>query len=335
MRTNILLAAAVALGMAACTSEETPTEPAASAGPALAVVKTYTAVDLGGSGHEDIARAINPAGQVVGESYPAGSGVSHAFLWENGVMTDLGAEFSGARGINPAGVVVGLGGVVWDDGVLTELIPGVANGINPSGQIVGSFLPGLQYHAFVWDKGVLTDLGTLTGNQGASVATAINPAGDVVGSSSTLNGERHAALWSKGVITDLGTLGGTRSDATGINPAGQVVGTSVTANDEGLHAFLWSKGVMIDLGSQGGPESHATGINPAGQVVGYTGPVFEGGEEPPFGQRGFVWQKGVMTLLGTLGGRYSMAFGINSAGDIVGESETAEGKVHAVLWTRK
>jgi probable HAF family extracellular repeat protein len=66
-----------------------------------------------------------------------------------------------------------------------------------------------------------------------------------------------------------------------------------------------------------------------------TGPGNREGEEPPFGQRGFVWQKGVMTLLGTLGGRYSRAFGINSAGDIVGTSETAEGEVHAVRWTRK
>src|ERR671919_604447 len=41
-----LVSATMALGMLACTSEETPTEPAVGASPELAAVKTYTAVDL-------------------------------------------------------------------------------------------------------------------------------------------------------------------------------------------------------------------------------------------------------------------------------------------------
>jgi probable HAF family extracellular repeat protein len=343
-----LLSAAMALGMLACTSVETPTDP--SGGPSLtrATAGTYTAVDLGTlGGRSATARGINPAGQIVGESYTeGGAGLFHAFLWEKGLMTDLGTlpggDFSGARGIDPAGRVVGFSyagplAVVWDDGVLTELspeaaFPSVANAINPSGQIVGSFQSGLREHAFLWDKGVLTDLSALGGDLVTSLATAINPAGQVVGSSNTLNGERHAVLWSKGVITDLGTLGGERSDATGINPAGLVVGSSLTANGE-IHAFLWSRGVMTDLGTHGGPLSAATGVNPAGQVVGYTGPDVPPGERP-VGQHAFVWEKGVMTDLGTLGGDYSQAFGINPAGDIVGTSVTAGGEVHATLWTR-
>ena len=349
MRSNTVLMTSLALTMLACTSEETPTEPSSDGTPALAAAAAYAAVDLGTlGGGSAIARGINPAGQVVGESYIEGNSSFHAFLWEKGVMSDLGTlplgEFSGARGISPAGRVVGFshGGpiaVVWDDGVLTELsteaaFPSVANAINRSGQVVGSFRSGLREHAFLWDKGVLTDLGSLGGDQVNSVARAINPAGQVVGSSYTLSGERHAVLWSRGVITDLGTLGGDRSDATGISPAGQVVGSSLTASGE-IHAFLWSNGVMTDLGTQGGPLSVATGINPAGQVVGYTGPDVLEGEEPPVGQRAFVWHKGVMTVLGTLGGSYSRAFGINSAGEIVGTSQTAGGETHATLWTRK
>ena len=60
-----LFSATMALGMLACTSEETPTEPAVSASPEPAAVKTYTAADLGTlGGSSSVARSIT------GESYP-------------------------------------------------------------------------------------------------------------------------------------------------------------------------------------------------------------------------------------------------------------------------
>lgn len=70
---------------------------------------------LGGS--NSWGRAINNAGQVVGESDMTTSGGEHytrAFLWEGGTMTDLGTlrddpneGFSAASGINEDGVIVG------------------------------------------------------------------------------------------------------------------------------------------------------------------------------------------------------------------------------------
>src|SRR5579871_3407416 len=74
----------------------------------------------------------------------------------------------------------------------------------------------------------ITDLGTLGGD--SSWAAAVNAAGQVVGQSTTLDGNSHAFLYSDGTMTDLGTLGGTVSYARGINAAGQVVGGSYTAD---------------------------------------------------------------------------------------------------------
>jgi probable HAF family extracellular repeat protein len=56
--------------------------------------------------------SINNRGQVVGFAYTA-SVNEHAFLFEHGVMTDLGilsnvVDFSLARGINDRGQVVGI-----------------------------------------------------------------------------------------------------------------------------------------------------------------------------------------------------------------------------------
>jgi probable HAF family extracellular repeat protein len=244
VRLITLLSATMALGVLACTSEESLTEPAGIPSLARVAVARYTRVDLGalGAGEGECcseAFGINPAGQVVGWSFTAAD-ATHAFLWEKGVMSDLGTlggSFSEAFGINPAGKVVG-----------------------------GSTTTGGQEHAFLWEKGVMSDLGTLGG--GSSEARGINPAGQVVGWSSTAGvGDVHAFLWEKGVMTDLGTLRGDFSEAFGINPAGQVVGG--VAPVDRLHAFIWEKGIMTDMTDISRVlTSVAYAINPAGQVVG-------------------------------------------------------------------
>ena len=160
---------------------------------------------------------INAVGQVVGTS-TLPNGESRAFLWEQGLITDLGTlggNFSEAAAINSAGQVVG-------------------TSQNASG----------LYHGFLWEKGVMTDLGAL-GEGAYSRAFGINSAGQVVGqSASDPGGERtNAVLWENGIITEILSSPNfcCYIAARDINPAGQVVGSIQYQGGEPPFAVLWTR----------------------------------------------------------------------------------------------
>lgn len=123
--------------------------------------------DLGNLGGKLFTNALslNDEGMVIGFSdlpgdtnyylQPGSGSTGHAYLWSNGVMTDLGAlpgdVQSFPNAINNRGQVVGAGSraILWQDGKvidLNTLVPGPpfspmyllsANGINDRGEIVG------------------------------------------------------------------------------------------------------------------------------------------------------------------------------------------------------
>jgi probable HAF family extracellular repeat protein len=134
-----------------------------------------------------------------------------------------------------------------DLGTLGGTTSGAA-AMNDAGQVVGHAQTAAgQTHAFRWQRGVMTDLGTLPGG-GYSVAVDINAYGLVAGNAVDAAGDNHAVVWDRGRIVDLGTLGGAYgSVAAAVNDRGQVLGES-SAPDGRQHRFLWQRGTLTDLG---------------------------------------------------------------------------------------
>lgn len=281
---------------------------------------SYSVIDLGTlGGAYSNAAAVNESGQVVGNSHTTGGTQDnqHAFLWQNGTMTDLGTLAGDVRS--------------------------VAADINDVGQIVGTSVnSNISYHAVLWQNGIMTDLGTLGG--GVSGATAINNHGQIVGSSRTTDGAYHVFVWEAGVMYDLNSFlpassGWELIGATGyidINDVGQIVGRGQINGQN--HAFrltdndgIFANGgaAIIDLGTLGGPQAGAAGVNGSGQVVGWSN-VADGSPHA------FRYSGGALTDLKTLGGRGSYANAINDAGQIVGSSQydrrNPDGPHHAFLW---
>jgi probable HAF family extracellular repeat protein len=295
----------------------------------------------------------------------------HAFRWEDGVITDLGAlpgnNNSAAGSINARGWIVGQSGnglfdpllgvpegraVLWKNGRIMDL--GTLGGnqalgiyVNDSGQVIGIsdnavpdpfslFGIGVQLRTFLWEDGVIQDIGTLGGPDALPGASCSGqPRNVVVGlsyTSSTPNASTGVPtldpfLWKNGVMTDLGNLGGTMGAAECANQRGQIIGMSTLAGDVQNHAFFWDDGVMTDLGTLGGNNSEAIWINDAGDVV--------GSADLPGSQihDAVLWRHGAIHDLGTVAGDpCSRGRGLNARGQVVGGSSDCRNFLHAFVW---
>jgi probable HAF family extracellular repeat protein len=198
---------------------------------------------------------------------------------------------------------------------------------DPNGENFCGFGTNLICLPFVWQKGVMTPLPTLGGNNGS--ALGINDQGQIVGQAEGPNSdpcspfalEVKAVIWRDGQIQQvLPPLGGSAAVASALNDNGQAVGLAgcITGN---VYAVLWQHGMPIDLGSLGGVIGNLpSGLNNRGQVVGQSDLP---GDTT---HHAFLWQNGVMSDLGNLPGLpQSVSNGINNHGQVVGFSQDANG----------
>jgi probable HAF family extracellular repeat protein len=231
-----------------------------------------------------------------------------------------------------------------------------AGAINNRGSVVGfATLTGdTSVHAFLWRKGLMTDLGTLGGSDTLpfSAAVDINDSDEIVGFSETSTpdplGENFCGdslvclpfVWRAGVMSPLPTLGGNNGQASGINNRGEVVGfaenstpdpTCVPPQVLRVEPVIWDKGEVQELPTfPGDPDGVANAINDAGQVLLPTGDCTHVG--PPNGHDSLL-RHGTLTDFGSLGGSPVTANDINNKGQVVGTLVDSNGNdLEAILW---
>ena len=163
------------------------------------------------------ARSINELGQIVGNAQLDDNLTTHAFLWKNNVMSDLGSLLNNQATSD-----------AWD--------------INETGQIVGLSSDETGFNtAILWENGNMINLEGL-GGPFQSEAWAINDFGNIAGWSLTANNKQFAVIWDGlGGIMNL-HKGNTRffsSSGFGINNQDQVVGTLNFSRNGDFYGMLW------------------------------------------------------------------------------------------------
>jgi len=313
------------------------------------VYKNGTMHALPASGFDDSPMVVGPSGQIAGIASIHYGSTSHVVIWDtpDAAPRLLDENVSSVIGINEHGDVLLAGwygdptkglasrAVLWRNNVPVDL-GSLSNStiVTPStypkawnsrGQIVGSSevtqvadTQGrviLVAHPFIWENGVMRDLGVLEPFPCPNVAMAANCArgqamdinvhGVVVGAVSDARGFSRAFIWENGVMRDLGF--GANSEAIAINDRGQVL------VKVGSHAYLWENGQVQTVTFGGILDA----LGPNGEVIGWAGGA------------NFLWQAGQRFPLGPGEPR-----ALNGHGEVVGWQGCCY-DTRPVLWRRK
>jgi len=309
-------------GLAAATLALTVAPAAAMAAPHT---PRYRMVDLGTlGGASSYAVAGNDRGAVIGRS-EVSADVWHAFVWQDGTMTDLGGTFWPSD-INNRGQIVGSrddapGGWVWSGGRFTPAgALTSANVINDRGEVLGqgSADQNSSGGPALWSHGRTRDVPL-------DDVSDLNNRRQVAGGQLVSNGF-HASVWQpRRGVTDLGAAAFNRSNTFRINERGEVIGWIFTEGQT-ERAVLWRGDRRIDLGTLGGEGSHAVAINDSGAVL-VSAQLSNGYFHPA------LWRA---SRLIDLSGRGVDPDGdlvdLNNRGEITGNIRPAEGVARAVVY---
>jgi|SRR5882724_11012910 len=172
--------------------------------------RTFTKIDAPGA-RATIPLGINPQGDIVG-SYDDSIGNTHGFLLPRADLpSSMYLRLLGPRrprlGSTRVAILWGTtatGGFLLSEGTFTRIdVPGAlftstqAYGINPRGDIVGSYIDNSDLHGFLLSKGRFTAIDVPVAFGFGAKAFAINPQGDIVGSYYDGGGNTHGFLLSK------------------------------------------------------------------------------------------------------------------------------------------
>jgi probable HAF family extracellular repeat protein len=308
----------------------------------------YSVIDLGTlpGGPNSSANDLSD-NRLIGGNAGLPDGTQQAVFWSGPFRINIGTPGlnSGIFGVNNSGEAAVAAEIAKKD---------------PLKENFCAYGTGLICTAMLWQRGVLTELPTLGGNN-SSIGN-INAKGEVVGISETATmdpacpteptiagtGPQYfdyeAVIWGPkpGDIRQLKPLAGdTVGQALWISDNSQAVGASGTCANSvlppiaiGPHSIRWdSDGTPRDLGNLGSKViNFALSINNKGQVSGVSSVNDQA--TPLNGVHAFLWTDadGIKDL-GTLPGDVaSVGSSISESGDVMGPSGDKDGNTRAFLW---
>jgi uncharacterized membrane protein len=224
----------------------------------------------------------------------------------------------------------------YDGEILTLNVPGAvatrAFGINPQGDIVGSYTAGGMTHGFLLSDGVVTTIDYP--NSTSTEAWGINARGDIIGRYTVAGrGGALGFLLSRGRFTDISIPSATGPGGkhlitlpTKLGASGEIVGCFHDASTFADMFGYVQRGSEVEatfaLPSDRGPAAVMhNGITPGGEtIVGFV-------NDAPGRARGYVITNNEITYINGPGSAFTQAWDVNPNGIVVGQYD-AGGRTH-------